>query len=232
MTFYSFSDSTFTRLHREEVEISFSAIDCALNAKKAIYASTELTTGLRLYETMRECGVVTVKELQQIKGKDWYTANIWDANLKAASEFASRVRINLDGNPIVITPGPFSAPGWTQPEYLAFWEQLIRTRISSAWFNLNWQYSNGCTFEYAVAMDAGVPTFDHEGRALDLRQGAQLVETAIQWLAKNGFDVTKTKLPENLGRLHRAFPPDPVSTGTSASQAATGAGLSTEDSNC
>jgi hypothetical protein len=202
MTFYSLSDSTFTRLYRDELEISFSAMDCLLNGEKAVYASTELTTGLRLYNAMRECGVVTVAELKQIKGKDWYTANIWDANLKAGSEFASRVRVNLGGKFVVITPGPFSAPGWTQPEYLAFWEQLLRTRISSVWFNLNWQYSNGCTFEFAVAVDVGVPVFDQEGHALDARQGAQLVDAAIQPLAKNGFDVNK--LRENLARMQPA----------------------------
>jgi hypothetical protein len=202
MIFYSLSDSTFTRLYREEVEISFSAMDCLLNGEQAVYASTELTTGLRLYNAMRECGVVTVAELKQIKGKDWYTANIWDANLKVGSEFASRVRVNLGGKLIVITPGPFSAPGWTQPEYLAFWEQLIRTRIGSVWFNLNWQYSNGCTFEFAVAVDASLPVFDHEGQALDPRQGVQLVDAAIQSLVKDGIDVTK--LRENLARMQPA----------------------------
>jgi hypothetical protein len=199
MIFYSLSDSSFTRLYREELEICISAMDCLLNGEKALYVSTELTTGLRLYDAMQECGVKTVAELKQIKGKDWYTANIWDANLRVGSEFASRVRVNLGGKFMVITPGPFSAPGWTQPEYLAFWEQLIRTRISSVWFNLNWQYSNGCTFEFAVAVDAGVPVFDHEGHALDVREGAQLVDAAVRTLMKNGVDVTK--LRENLNRL-------------------------------
>ena len=202
MIFYSPSDSTFTRLYRQEIEISFSSMDCILNGEKAVYASTELTTGLRLYSAMRECGVQTVAELKQIKGKDWYTANIWDANVKAGSEFASRVRANLGGKFMVITPGPFSAPDWTQAEYLAFWEQLVRTRISSAWFNLNWQYSNGCTFEFAVAVDAGVPVFDYDGHAVDTRQGAQLVDAAIQSLVKDGFDVTK--LRDNLARLQPA----------------------------
>jgi hypothetical protein len=202
MIFYSLSDSTFTRLFRDEVDISFSAIDCVLNGEKAIYASTELTSGLRLYNAMREAGVKTAAELKQLKGKDWYSANIWDANVRAASEFGARVRAKLQGKALVITPAPFSAPGWTQPEYLAFWEQLVRTRISTGWFNLNWQYSNGCTFEFAVAVDASVPMFDQEGHALDLRQGAQLIDAAIQSLEKDGFDATK--LRENLARLQPA----------------------------
>lgn len=202
MIFYSASDSTFTRVYREELEICFSAIDCLLNREKALYVSTELTSGLRSYDAMRACGVKTVAELKQIKGPEWYTANIWNANINAGSEFASLVRSDLGGKMIVITPGPFSAPGWTQPEYLAFWEQLVRTRVSSVRFNRNWQYSNGCTFEFAVAVDAGIPMSDHEGRALDARQGAELIDAAIHSLVKDGFDVTK--LRENLARLQPA----------------------------
>jgi hypothetical protein len=131
--------------------MSFSALDCVLNREKAIYASAELTTGRRLYDAMREFNVKTAADLKQLKGKDWYTANIWDANVKAAQDFAAHVREKLGGKTLVITPAPFSAPGWTQPEYLAFWEQLLRTRISSSWFKADWQYSNGCTFEFAVS---------------------------------------------------------------------------------
>jgi hypothetical protein len=199
MIFYSLSDSTFTRLYREEIEMAFSAIDCVLNREKAIYASAELTTGRRLYDALREFRVKRAADLKQLKGKDWYTANIWDANVKSAQDFAACVREKLGGNTLVITPAPFSAPGWTQPEYLAFWEQLLRTRISSSWFKSDWQYSNGCTFEFAVSINAGIPTLDHQGIPLSLRQGTKFIEAAIRDLESSGFDTTK--LHENLSRL-------------------------------
>lgn len=199
MTFYSLSDSTFTRHYREEVEMVFSSLDCILNGEKGIYCSTELTTGLRLYDAMRSCHVKNVAELKDLKGKDWYTNNIWNANLQAGAKFASWIRSQLQSKTLVITPGPFSAPGWTQHEYLAFWEQLLRTRISSTRFNFNWQYSNGCTFEFAVSVDAGIHTFDHRGNSLNVRQGAGLIEDAIRDLESSGFDTLK--LRENLSRL-------------------------------
>jgi hypothetical protein len=199
MTFYSLSDSTFTRLYREEIEMAFSAMDCVLNREKAIYASAELTTGRRLYNALREFHVKSSTDLKQLKGKEWYTANIWDANVKSAQDFAAGVREKLGGKTSVITPAPFSAPGWTQPEYLAFWEQLLRTRISSSWFKSDWQYSNGCTFEFAVSINAGLPTFDHQGNPLSLRQGTELIEAAIRDLDSASLDTAK--LYENLSRL-------------------------------
>lgn len=202
MTFYSVSDAKFTRMHGEEIEISLSALDCVLNGEKAIYASTELTSGMRLYSAMRDHGVKAAAELTQRMGDAWYTENISTANVKAGSRFAADIRAKLGGKPLVITPGPFSASPWKQPEYLAFWEKLIRTRVDAVWFNLNWQYSNGCTFEFSVAVDVGLEMFDDRGRPLDRHAAVQLIEAAIQSLRGDGFDVTK--LCESLARVQPA----------------------------
>jgi hypothetical protein len=201
MSFYTPSDSNFTRLYQEEVEIVFSGIDCVLNNERAIYCSSELTTGARLYDALREYKLKTAAELRKKRGDAWYSANIFDANVKLGKEFAQCVRSLLSDNTMVITPAPFLAPTWTQPEYLFFWETLLRTRIKSAWFHRNWQFSNGCTFEFAVARDAGIPTLDHNGKTLDLDQAMQLIGFAIRRLDADGFDTSR--LGENLERLQK-----------------------------
>jgi hypothetical protein len=202
MTFYSPSDSKFARHYREEVEMVFSGIDCVLNGELAIYCSSELTTGVRLYEALREHGVKTASELKKKMGPEWYEAHIFQANVLSATEFAKSVRAKSGDETLVITPAPFSAPGWSQPEYLAFWETLIRTRIKTVWFNENWEFSNGCTFEFAVALDAGVPMFDHLGNPLSRQKAIQAVEKAIHRLSAEEFDTSK--LRENLERLRAA----------------------------
>ncbi|HMD85915.1 MAG TPA: hypothetical protein VKO18_14565 [Terriglobia bacterium] len=193
MSFDSASDSKFTRQYREEVEMVFSGLDCALVDEKAVYCTSELTTGARLYAALREHQLKTKDELRKQMGKDWYNANLWEPNIKAAMEFAKSVRSALGGRTMVITPSPFTAPGWSQPEYLAFWETLLRTRIRSAWFNHNWQFSNSCTFEFAVAQHVGLSTLDHEGNALGLLAGVKLVEDAIDQLDSEGFDTARQR---------------------------------------
>lgn len=178
----------------------FSGIDCVLNDERAIYCSSELTTGARLYEALRENKLKTAAELKEKLGKAWFGTHIFDANVKFGKEFAQCVRNRLTDKTIVITPGPFTAPTWSQPEYLFFWEELLRTRIKTGCFNRNWQFSNGCTFEFAVALDAGLPTIDHNGELLPLEDGIQLMESAIHQLETDGFD--SSALRENLGRLH------------------------------
>jgi hypothetical protein len=199
MSFYSLSESKFTRHYREEVDMVFSGLDCALHRGHVIYASSELTSGLRLYEELQKYSLKTGDELKKQLGKPWYEAHIWDPNVQSAIEFAEAIRATLQDDTIVITPAPFSAAGWSQSEYLAFWEQLLRTRVKSVRFNAHWQFSNGCTFEFAVAEDAGLPAFDHAGSVLPRKTGIQLIESAIRRLESQGFDASK--LRENLERL-------------------------------
>jgi hypothetical protein len=223
MAFYSPSRSTFTRHYREEVAMAFSAIDCVLNGEPAIYASTELTSGKRLYDILIERGLRSTAELKNAMGAEWYETHVLNANTASAVAFARRIKAALEEtarkNAVreeagrkeaarkesahkeseVITPAPFTAPGWSQPEYLAFWETLVRTRMSAVWFNTNWQYSNGCTFELAVAQDADLPTFDADGRPLGLREGVEAIEAAIAFLDAHGLD--GSKLRENRERL-------------------------------
>ena len=202
MSFYNPSDSKFARHYREEVEMVFSAVDCILHRDHVIYCSSELTTGLRLYKALREHGLKTASELRKKMGDRWFNANLWDVNTEAAIRFAENVRSVFQDRTIVITPAPFSAPGWSQAEYLAFWEALLRTRIKSVWFNDNWWLSNGCTFEFAVAQDAGLPTVDREGNVLHRNEGIKLVQRAIEELEAEGFDTAK--LRENLAHMSRA----------------------------
>lgn len=187
-----------SRTYDEEVKIALSAIDTLLHGEKAVYASSELTTGRRLYSLFKEYGVESREELSATMGEDDYRSQIWDPYVAEAEELASRLRRHLGGE-LVLTPAPFVAPGWSQPEYLEFWETLIRTRLQAIYFSVDWEYSNGCTFEFAVAHDAGLPTFEESGRPLSCNDGRAKIVAAITELEAQGFSVPG--LRENLVRL-------------------------------
>ena len=193
MSFLSVSDSKFTRPYRVETDMLFSAIDCVLHRGHVIYGSSEITTGLRLYEELHTRNLKTRDELKKQMGESWFQTQIFDKNVSLAIEFAEAVRSTLSDNTIVITPAPLFIPSWSQNEYLAFWEKLLRTRVKSVWFNRNWQFSNGCAFEFAVAQDAGLPTFDHTGEALSRDAGIGLITAAVQQLEHWGLDAAQLR---------------------------------------
>ena len=186
-----------TRTFAQEKAIAFSALDCALNGEKAVYASTELTSGWRAYTLLDRHQAGSQQELRELLGEDPHRSQLLDRNMEEAGRFARRLRERLET--LVITPAPFEAPGWTQAEYLDFWEELIRTRVAAVWFNEAWEYSNGCTFEFAVARREGLPTFDAHGRELSLERGIALVDAAIQRLRADGKE--PGRLPTHLDLL-------------------------------
>jgi hypothetical protein len=176
------------RTYGDEVRIELSLLDCVLNGERALYASSELTTGRRLYELLRQHGVRDLQALRARLGADEVDRQLWQPNVAAAAAFARSLRERFGGRDLVVTPAFFSAAGWSQPEYLAFWETLIRSRFKAVYFHADWEYSNGCAFEFAVAQSAGLPTFDAAGRPLDAAAGGGRLSSAARALAAAGFD--------------------------------------------
>jgi hypothetical protein len=192
-----------TRTYGEEVVIALSAFDSVLNGEKAIYASSELTTGKRLHALFRQHGVRSGAGLREKLGEEAFQRLVWDPNVQEAVDLARDLHHRLGGE-IVITPAPFVSPGWTQPEYLAFWETVVRTRCKAVYFSEDWEYSSGCAFELSVARDAGLPTFHADGRELTLEDGMRRIAAAAGELAAEGIDVAP--LREALARLERLRP--------------------------
>jgi hypothetical protein len=104
MSFYGPGDSKFARNYREEADMAFSAIDCLLHRDHVIYCSSELSSGLRLYDAMLQHGVKTAAKLREQSGDAWYQANIWNVNVRAGIEFADAVRAIFADRTIAITP--------------------------------------------------------------------------------------------------------------------------------
>lgn len=177
-----------TRTYAQEVEIGLSALDSILNGEKAVYASSELTTGKRLNALFREHGVRERRELKTRLGEEAFRRQVWEPNVAEANALARDLHRRLGGE-IVITPAPFVSPGWTQPEYLAFWETVIRTRCKAVYFSEDWEYSSGCAFEFAVAHDYGLPTFHADGRELSLEDGIGRIAAACSELEAEGLDI-------------------------------------------
>lgn len=170
-------------------KIILSMADCFVSGRKAIYCSSELTTGLRLYTAVLENGLTDRHQLKDKLGADWLRDHVFAVNEKAANEFAERIE-DRQGR-TTISPACLFVPEWGQHDYLSFWETLIKTRISEVWFNENWQYSNGCTFEYMAAYQAGIPTFDQGGNPLEPAQALDLIQQAILLLNAKKIDTNK-----------------------------------------
>jgi len=172
----------------DEINLSMSAFNCVFADDEAIYCSSELTTGKQLYKVLQKHGVRSREELQEKLGAEEFKRvkkELFDSNVARGVQFAEELRKR--GLVNVVTPGPYYAPDFTQQHYLYLWEVFIKEKAYEVRFSYDWQYSNGCTFEYAVAARKGIPRLDHEGNSIELATAIEKVEAAVDELNGAGF---------------------------------------------
>src|SRR5882672_2708477 len=185
----------------DEIRMSMSAFDCMLTDDAGIYCSSDITTGKRFYyEVLKRYDVRSEDELREKLGAEEFKkvqADLIQANVARGVLFAEKLRER--GKINVVTPGPYFAKGFDQQHYLYLWEWFIIKKIYEVRFNYDWEYSNGCTLEYAIAAKKDIPRLDHEGSNLDLKTAIERVKVALSELRNEEFLVTK--LENNLTLL-------------------------------
>lgn len=185
----------------DEIKMAMSAFDCVLPDDAGIYCSSDITTGRRFYyEVLKQYECRSDEDLRAKLGEDEFKqvhTKLIQANVARGMEFAEKLRER--GLVNVVTPGPFFAKGFDQQHYLYLWEWFIIKKVYEVRFNYEWEYSNGCTLEYAIAAKKGIPRLDHEGSFLDLEEAIERVEIAVKNLRKERFVIRK--LEQTLGLL-------------------------------
>lgn len=185
----------------DEINMSMSAFDCMLPDDAGIYCSSDITTGKKFYyEVLKPHGVRSEGELKEKLGAQEFKrvqTELIQFNVARGIQFAEKLRER--GLINVVTPGPYFAKGFDQQHYLYLWEWFIIKKIYEVRFNFDWQYSNGCTLEYAIAARKGIPRLDHEGNRLKLGPAIEVAEAALKELKDAGFVVGK--LESNLGLM-------------------------------
>lgn len=190
----------------DEIKMVITAFDCVLPDNSAIYCSSDVTTGKHFYEMLLKYEVGSREELEKKLGGG-KSREIIDAiirhNIERGREFTENVRQR--GHINLINPGPFTAPNFEQQHYHYLWEWVIVKKVYEAQFNEGWEYSNGCTLEYAIATRKGIPRLDHVGNFIDLPRAVRKIERAIDELS--GYGIKPGMLADNLAKL-KSLPVD------------------------
>lgn len=184
----------------DEIEMLMSAFDCVLPDNSAIYCSSDVTTGQGFYNILKQHGVSAGKDLKVKVGAEAYKEiidNLVQRNIQRGIDFTENIRQR--GYTNLINPGPLFAPDFEQQHYHYLWEWVIIKKVYETQFNEGWEYSNGCTLEYAIATRKGIPRLDHLGNTLELFPALQRVERAVKELEESG--IRAEMLARNLSLL-------------------------------
>lgn len=157
--------------------VCLNVFDCVLSPSSAVYLSTPVTTGDRFYRWVKDGGDSCKPSRKVIKD-----------NTVFADSMALQLRETT--KKCVINPAAFYQESWTQEMYLSFWVDVIKRFASEVWLNAGWEFSNGCTYEYCAAIEAGIPCYAIDGQEMGLVQAIELISVAIEKMSLVNMDTS------------------------------------------
>ena len=184
----------------DEIKMLMTAFDCVLPDNSAIYCSSDVTTGRQFYGILRKHKAQSGKALKEKLGAATYKEIMDDLvrkNIERGIAFTENIRQR--GHTNLLNPGPLVAPDFEQQHYHYLWEWVIIKKVYETQFNEDWEYSNGCTLEYAISTKKRIPRLDHLGNVLELPQAIRKVGRAVAELEKSG--IRTDMLERNLALL-------------------------------
>lgn len=157
-----------------------------LDTNGVFYCSAPITSGKRYLDWLKRIE----KQFVDIDSADksyheLHFKEVINPNRKHAQKVIERLR-QQTGN-IVVDPTALPCiSGWTQQDWRSFWQQVIERYATTAFFVNDWQYSNGCVYEFYVAQKKGIPTFNEEQQPLNLAIGIDMITEAILSVQQRG----------------------------------------------
>lgn len=149
------------------------------------YVSTPITTGRLYYDWLQ------ASEYEADASPDFqrdHAREVIAINNASARALVTMARMRLDK--VVVDPTPLlDVPNWTQADFHAFWTRLITDYVGTVVFNEGWEYSTGCCFEFAAAVNAGATLLDAKLSVLEPSVGLMLTRHAIDRLREQGHTV-------------------------------------------
>jgi hypothetical protein len=167
-------------------EEEITAIADEIGRRSAIYLSAPITTGrefLRWLRQDRRDDPSRPDDSRRPRGE------VIEENRRALVPLKERLaRVFPDS--IVIDPTRLDMPDWDQKDYHRFWVEVLRRLARSAVFADGWEYSTGCTIEYAMAVSLGLKIFDCNLEPIDTVAGLKMIRSASQEIEAAGLDTT------------------------------------------
>lgn len=146
--------------------------------KGAIYCSAPITSGRRFLTWVRGRDDVIESvdhaiELLPDEHRRW----VVEPNVAHAKAVITKLRSETPVPVIDPTAVPH-IPAWKQTQWLRFWEKVITRYAFGVVFVDDWQFSFGCSHEFAHAASQGIPTYDETGHPLSATTALALLDDA------------------------------------------------------
>jgi len=164
------------------------AIGTVVRRGCAIYCSTPINTGPLYFQWLDRLGT----DYENIDlTSHWHHAahrtEVVAPNARRANEVCEWLRVHT--GKVVINPAVLElAVSWSQDEWRMFWGRVIAVFSEYVVFVDGWEFSNGCVYEFMIAAEKGIPTFDERLVELSISNGRDRIAAAIAELSERCRD--------------------------------------------
>lgn len=151
----------------------------AIGRGSATYCSAPITSGKRYVAwLLRKGATFTEVDEMPLEDREAHAVEVIRPNRQHSEQVVTDLRRTKAQ---VIDPGAVpSIAGWTQSDWLGFWEEVIALYAREVVFVDGWEYSYGCAHEFWFAHTRRLPTFDERMNPLTLADGIELIRKVCQ----------------------------------------------------
>jgi hypothetical protein len=157
--------------HPDQISGLLEVYRSLIDDREAWYVSTPLTTG-KLFREISSQHPTSQSELEALLAE-----LVIEPNRRQAEQFVRKLRSKTR---YVINPAAVhDIEGWTQGDYRYFWGLVIEQFSECVVFRDGWHLSSGCSWEFLVAIRAGVITLDESLAPLGVKDGVLLLRRSL-----------------------------------------------------
>jgi hypothetical protein len=167
------------------------AMDTVLrDHRDAVYVSTPITTGRQFVAWWQDRGCRLPEDDPEYQAE---FGQVVADNIAAVRPLIERVERDLAGRPVIDPTRLGPIAGWQQSDYHAFWVRVIHRFARTVVFADGWEYSSGCSLEFAAAVADGLQTLDAELRPLTREAGQSRLLAAATDLDQAGLGASQQR---------------------------------------
>ncbi len=187
---YNSQELVNTSANKVTINAMLEVYKSVLNQDGVLYCSAPVTSGKRHIDWLERIG----KNFVDIDSADKnyhesHFMEVIEPNRKHAQRFIWQLREQTEK--IVIDPTALPPiPEWKQQDWHLFWRQVIERYVNTVFLINDWQYSNGCVYEFWVAQKNGIPTLNEDKQTLGLAAGIEMIAEAIVKVKQRDGNIT------------------------------------------
>ena len=167
-------------VHESEIGVLVAFLESIIPEHNAVYMSAPITSGKRYIHWIEQHP--GNRDFSGCNQNLEFTRNVVEKNREHSRAVVKKLRSSFPGNVLIDPTVVPDLPDWSQDDYRFAWGQIIESYAKILVCSEDWQFSSGCVYEFLVARNSKIQTFDEDLNEISLEKGKQLIQEAISIL--------------------------------------------------